>query len=170
MTAVYVSHNQVEIAEIADRIAVMYQGRIEQADTYINLYENPLRYFVSLFIGEKTTNFLRGEEVDKATAGRIAYTLTIRPDECSPVETPDSIRIDGEIVIIENLLHEHKKIAYIERTAVKAFENEFAMGELFGIELPIDYKVEKWQKFTIYVPLSSAKYFDQNGDRIYNLW
>ena len=170
VTAIYVSHNQVEIAEIADRIAVMYQGRIEQTDTYLNLYENPLRYFVSLFIGEKTTNFLRGEEAAEATGGRIHYTLTIRPHECTLAETPDSIRITGKVAIIENLLHEHKKIAYVEREGVKAFDNEFAMGELFGVELPIDYKIKKQEEITIYIPLSSAKFFGDTGERIYNLW
>jgi ABC-type sugar transport system ATPase subunit len=170
VTAIYVSHNQIEIAEVADRIAVMYQGRIEQTDTYTSLYENPRRYFVSLFIGEKTTNFLRPEEVERATGGRVRYSLTIRPGECSVSGTPDSIPIDGKVAIIENLIHEHKKIAYIERPTEKAFESEFAMGELFGIELPLDYPVEKWQEMRIYIPLERAKYFDRNGDRIYNVW
>ena len=170
VTAIYVSHNQIEIAEVADRIAVMYQGRIEQADTYTSLYDDPKRYFVSLFIGEKTTNFLRAEEVEHATNGRVGYSLTIRPGECSITEVTDSIPIDGKVAIIENLIHEHKKIAYIERPTGKAFESEFAMGELFGIELPLDYPVEKWQEMRIYIPLGRAKFFDRMGERIYNLW
>jgi ABC-type sugar transport system ATPase subunit len=159
IAAVYVSHNQVEIAEIADTMAVMHQGRFEQTGTFINLYSDPKRYFVSLFIGEKTTNFIRSEDVASLTGNKIRYKLTIRPDECGLEPVENSIKIEGEVALIEKFIPDKKQVAFIDWK-----------GELFGVELPIDYEIEKWQRVAMYIPLDKSKFFDESGDRIYNLW
>jgi len=59
LTAILVTHDQDEAMSIADRIAVMNQGRVEQFDTPINVYDRPATLFVTGFIG--TTNLLRGK-------------------------------------------------------------------------------------------------------------
>lgn len=158
ITAIYVSHNQIEIAEVSDKIAVMYQGRIEQVDTYENLYHNPKRYFVSLFIGDKSSNYIKREDVNKLTDGKINYKLTIRPNECIIGKADNSITISGEVAIIEKHISEKIKIAFIEWD-----------GSLFGVQLPIDYEIENRAKIDISVPLDKAKYFDNDNDRIYNI-
>ncbi len=58
ITAVYVTHDQAEALAIADRIAVMREGRIVQVGTGRELYEAPGSRFVADFIGE--ANFLAG--------------------------------------------------------------------------------------------------------------
>ncbi len=50
-TMVYVTHDQAEAMAMADRIAVMDQGRIQQFDTPQNLYERPKNRFVAEFVG-----------------------------------------------------------------------------------------------------------------------
>ena len=57
-TAVYVTHDQVEAMSMADRISVMYQGRIVQAASPIEVYRNPAAEFVAGFIGNPPMNFL----------------------------------------------------------------------------------------------------------------
>ncbi|MGV6849716.1 MAG: ABC transporter ATP-binding protein [Marinibacterium sp.] len=57
-TAIYVTHDQVEAMSLADRISVMYQGRIVQAATPIEVYRNPAAEFVAGFIGNPPMNFL----------------------------------------------------------------------------------------------------------------
>ncbi|MBM3598932.1 MAG: ABC transporter ATP-binding protein [Alphaproteobacteria bacterium] len=52
ITAVYVTHDQGEAMAIADRIAVMNRGRIEQLDTPRVIYEQPASLFVAGFIGQ----------------------------------------------------------------------------------------------------------------------
>ncbi len=55
-TAVYVTHDQAEALAIADRIALMKDGRIVQTGTGRQLYEEPADRFVAEFLGE--VNFI----------------------------------------------------------------------------------------------------------------
>jgi spermidine/putrescine ABC transporter ATP-binding subunit len=52
ITTIFVTHDQEEALAISDRIAVMYEGRIEQLDTPVAIYNYPQTDFVSRFIGE----------------------------------------------------------------------------------------------------------------------
>ncbi len=58
MTMLYVTHDQHEALSLADRIAVMRGGRIEQLGGAREIYERPRTRFVAEFIGE--TNFVKG--------------------------------------------------------------------------------------------------------------
>ncbi|MFG6178303.1 sn-glycerol-3-phosphate import ATP-binding protein UgpC [Halomonas sp. THAF12] len=58
VTAVYVTHDQVEAMTLADRLVVMNGGRIEQVGTPMHLYERPASRFVAGFIGSPAMNFL----------------------------------------------------------------------------------------------------------------
>ncbi len=59
LTAVYVTHDQVEALSMADRIAVMNAGKIVQIGTPAALYDRPATRFVADFIGE--ANFIDGQ-------------------------------------------------------------------------------------------------------------
>lgn len=61
LTAILVTHDQDEAMAMADRIAVMNRGRVEQLDTPVNVYDRPATAFVNGFIG--TSNLLRGKVV-----------------------------------------------------------------------------------------------------------
>jgi sulfate transport system ATP-binding protein len=54
VTSVFVTHDQDEALEVADRIVVMDKGRIEQTGTPQQVYEHPQTPFVHEFIGEST--------------------------------------------------------------------------------------------------------------------
>ena len=57
-TTVYVTHDQVEAMSLADRIAVMNEGRIVQVSTPVDIYRNPAARFVGSFIGNPPMNFI----------------------------------------------------------------------------------------------------------------
>jgi len=59
ITFIYVTHDQEEAMTMADRIAVMNQGQVEQLGTPRDVYEHPQSRFVADFIGE--TNFISGD-------------------------------------------------------------------------------------------------------------
>jgi len=61
VTAIYVTHDQKEALSIADRLAVMRDGRIEQVGSPHDVYSRPANAFVAGFIGE--TNFLPCEAI-----------------------------------------------------------------------------------------------------------
>ena len=57
-TFIYVTHDQIEAMTMGDRIVVMKDGYIQQIDSPINLYENPVNKFVAGFIGSPQMNFI----------------------------------------------------------------------------------------------------------------
>jgi multiple sugar transport system ATP-binding protein len=57
-TTVYITHDQLEAMAMADRIAVMNQGRVEQIGTPQEIYDRPHTMFVADFIGAPPMNFL----------------------------------------------------------------------------------------------------------------
>ena len=64
-TIVYVTHDQIEAMTLADRIAIMKDGIVQQLDTPRNVYENPLNLFVAGFIGSHSMNFVLTRVVKK---------------------------------------------------------------------------------------------------------
>jgi len=58
ITTVYVTHDQEEALAISDRIAVMYEGEIQQIGTPESIYSRPYNLFVSTFIGH--SNMMTG--------------------------------------------------------------------------------------------------------------
>ena len=59
-TIVYVTHDQIEAMTLADRIAIMDGGALQQAGTPMEVYHSPANRFVAGFIGSPSMNFLEG--------------------------------------------------------------------------------------------------------------
>jgi multiple sugar transport system ATP-binding protein len=57
-TTVYVTHDQVEAMTLGDRVCVLRDGRLQQADTPQALFDNPVNLFVAGFIGSPAMNFV----------------------------------------------------------------------------------------------------------------
>ena len=64
-TIIYVTHDQTEAMTLGDRIVVMNQGVVQQADTPQNLYAYPVNRFVAGFIGSPSMNFIKGLAMEK---------------------------------------------------------------------------------------------------------
>jgi multiple sugar transport system ATP-binding protein len=85
-TTVYITHDQLEAMAMADRIAIMNQGRIEQIGTPQEIYDRPRTMFVADFIGAPPMSFL-GVEAALQRGDR-------------------SIRVDGAAIEIPELLED----------------------------------------------------------------
>src|SRR3954453_5937626 len=57
-TIIYVTHDQIEAMTLADRIALLRDGKIEQLGTPLDLFERPVTRFVAGFLGSPKMNFL----------------------------------------------------------------------------------------------------------------
>ena len=97
VTMIYVTHDQVEAMTLADRIAVLRDGKLMQVGTPADLYDNPNSIFVAGFIGSPKMNFLTG----KFAAEEGCATLGIRSEHIDVVDSGG--KWSGEVVHAEDL-------------------------------------------------------------------
>jgi len=57
---IYVTHDQTEAMTLGQRIVIMHDGKVQQVDSPLELYERPVNRFVAGFIGSPAMNFLTG--------------------------------------------------------------------------------------------------------------
>jgi len=101
VTSVFVTHDQEEALEVADRIVVMNKGRIEQAGTPDLVYEHPANPFVLNFLGN--VNLFHGRLQSDLGAGdnSVAY---VRSHDIEIDRSPqDSTALKAEIKHIQKL-------------------------------------------------------------------
>ena len=70
-TMIYVTHDQIEALTLADRIAVMKGGVIQQLDEPLTIYNQPRNRFVAGFIGSPSMNFVKARIVEGSPAARL---------------------------------------------------------------------------------------------------
>jgi sn-glycerol 3-phosphate transport system ATP-binding protein len=110
VTSIYVTHDQTEAMTLADRLAVINDGRIEQMGAPIELYNNPQTLFVASFIGAPHINLIPVKfENKKLVCGNIKLpgfkklpedtelVLGIRPDFIKP-DTKGQLEIQVDLV------------------------------------------------------------------------
>jgi spermidine/putrescine ABC transporter ATP-binding subunit len=118
-TFVYVTHDQEEAMSMADRIAVMSDGRLEQLGTPTEIYKRPASRFVADFIGD--SNFFAATvDADVATLanGTRMPCLRGRSGPATLMVRPESIRVDAGGVLQGTVLHTSFLGSYV-RVAVE---------------------------------------------------
>jgi len=60
-TTIYVTHDQEEAMTLGDRVVVMSEGEIQQADTPLNVFHKPVNRFVASFVGMPPMNQIAGQ-------------------------------------------------------------------------------------------------------------
>lgn len=120
ITAILVTHDQEEAMTVADKIAVMNQGRLEQLDTPVGIYDRPKSLFVNNFVGncnqipahiaqrnvQGLLLSLPGEQkisIDTTEYGDLpvgkAVTLTVRPEQLRISTAPQPGFITGRMAM-----------------------------------------------------------------------
>jgi ABC-type sugar transport system ATPase subunit len=96
ITIVYVTHDQEEAMSLSDKVAVFFDGQIQQCGMPMELYERPENLFVAGFIGSPTMNFIRGNVVSvkpfKVGAGELSFTPQVASTRPTGVELVIGIR------------------------------------------------------------------------------
>src|SRR5205807_5411994 len=123
-TTVYVTHDQVEAMTMADRIAVMNEGRIEQLGAPLELYDRPANLFVAQFIGSPAMNVIDGQlrsANGEALGSRWPVSPAARGADGQAVKygiRPEHLQLgrDGvpaEVVVVEPMGHETELLVKI---------------------------------------------------------
>jgi len=100
-TMVYVTHDQIEALTLADRIAVMRGGIIQQLDSPQVIFNKPSNLFVAGFIGSPAMNMLNGELKGEN------FTLGSEQVSLAGYDANDALR-DGKVIV--GVRPEHTKI------------------------------------------------------------
>lgn len=97
-TMVYVTHDQLEAMTMADRIAVMDHGVLQQVGRPLEVYNDPANTFVATFIGAPGMNLLKGRpvETDRGLSVDLG-PLGIGPP-LAPTQAAAARRAGGEVV------------------------------------------------------------------------
>jgi multiple sugar transport system ATP-binding protein len=120
-TFMYVTHDQVEAMTMADRVALMVDGRLLQVAPPQEIYDDPADLRVAAFIGTPRINTLHAQPVvggfemagcrwalDVPGAGDAAVQLAVRPEWfqlCAPDDHPGGSRPAGVGVLQGSLVH-----------------------------------------------------------------
>jgi multiple sugar transport system ATP-binding protein len=163
VTTLYVTHDQLEAVALADRIAVMDLGVLQQVGTPAELFDQPANEFVAGFIGSPPMNMLHfrnasleGEDLLLEGAGPLirvpairsrlsaaiaggAHKLGIRPADVELRPPEGDVTIRGEVLLRERLGdHDHFLIDCAgEHLVVEATPHVAgAVGQAIGLFFP----------------------------------
>lgn len=176
-TMIYVTHDQLEALSLADRIAIMNDGTLQQIGTPREVFESPVNLFVADFIGEPPMNFIDGKisTEDDAYYFAAKYSSTKIP---LPVHQ-DAFRgkdIADEIMLGIRPHHlylgEEKELPHFKAT-VKVYESLGEEGilevDVSGITLIVltepDLHIRDGEDIVISLDVSAVLLFDKESGR-----
>ena len=103
-TFVYVTHDQAEAMTMADRIAVMQEGRIQQIGTPMEIYRRPANLFVAGFFGMPTMNLISGRLSDTSPprfqADNLDLKLSVGAAPCAATGRDVCLGVRSEHVLL----------------------------------------------------------------------
>jgi len=113
---VYVTHDQTEAMTLSSRVAVLYDGNLQQLDPPDRIYSYPANRFVASFIGSPQMNLVTLSCKDKvAQLGQTSIPLPnrfvpppevvlgMRPEQISIAQPDSPLTVEGTVFLVENL-------------------------------------------------------------------
>lgn len=172
-TMIYVTHDQIEALTLADRIAVMKDGIIQQLDTPLNVYNKPANAFVGGFLGSPAMNKIDGQFttrngaltfeaggfvldvdaypfVDRVESGQ-KVTLGLRPEHIVPTKGV-SPQFEVNLSLIEPMGNE-----------ILAWSDFEGISLVHRLSQEDDYAVGN--SFVVNIDTQKASFFDQTTGR-----
>jgi multiple sugar transport system ATP-binding protein len=104
-TTVYVTHDQREAMAMADKIAIMNKGQIEQIGTPREIYESPATVFVGDFMGSPAMNFISIDAVQGSASNQRANIGG------ALFGVPSRLTLDGAVPLLYGIRPEHIRLS-----------------------------------------------------------
>ncbi|SMF56756.1 iron(III) transport system ATP-binding protein [Xaviernesmea oryzae] len=141
VTTIYVTHDQEEALSLSDRIIVMNKGRIVQADTPRNIYEQPADQFVADFVGASNLLNVTVRIDDRGEAKAIIDTdtaLSLPPTLKGLLEGPAVLSIRPENIRLDSKPSAENAVRYTLRNTSYLGAREQVVVKVGDEELRVD--------------------------------
>ena len=175
-TIVYVTHDQIEAMTLADRIAVLKDGELQQVGTPYEIYNDPVSLFVADFMGSPGMNFIECIVKDEnliVESGGKKYELSIPCKEALNNSKLDVVMLGIRPEMLTEIQPSVEKNAYIHKIKfdVEVLEpmgaDTVAIGQWNGNEVMARLSPESGNTaskgFDLQVDTSKAILFDPNS-------
>lgn len=162
-TMIYVTHDQVEVMTMADRIVVLRDGKVEQIGKPLDLYNHPVNRFVAGFIGAPQMNFLEGRAnstgITLADSVGIPLVLTSPGSENVTIGVrPESIGVSldgtGDTTVTVQNIEQLGAITYIYST--------MTTGEPLTVQLASQLPLQRGQTLGVSFVAESLHVFNND--------
>ena len=195
VTTVYVTHDQGEAMTMADRVAVLRRGVLQQVGTPREVYDDPGTLFVAAFLGTPRTNLLEGAIY--ADAGKVVVdlgsqvlvlppddplralhtervTLALRADAMTPVGPGGTAWpvLRGTVRAVEHLGHEALvrldagTLPTSQARSLLELPGEPLAGGDVTVRVPAEGAPRRGESLELAVDPARLMFFDRAGDRI----
>ncbi len=171
-TMIYVTHDQIEALTLADRIAIMRGGIIQQLDQPHTIYNRPVNLFVAGFIGSPAMNFIKGETVDGgktfvfgdvrldlagyeggAILDRSKAILGLRPEHLEIVDMPIPGKTIPAVVEIDEPMGADS-LVWLE-----------VQGRQMSVRVPFEHRPKAGTPVHLKVDIAKSSLFDETNEQ-----
>jgi ABC-type sugar transport system ATPase subunit len=159
ITMIYVTHDQIEAISLANRIAIMREGRLQQYDTAQAIYREPANVFIAQFIGSPPSNIVRGEVTRRN--GSILFQTGKLWLDISPFKALLNRRADDSALVV-GIRPEHISVSKTKKSEA-ALPAEVYAVEPLGFETILDLKIDD----IIIRALIETEYSASVGERLF---
>jgi ABC-type sugar transport system ATPase subunit len=171
-TTVYVTHDQAEAMTLGHRVAVMNQGKLQQFDTPLVIYNQPANRFVAEFVGIPGMNFVEGQQKGQSLAALgVDWPLTASQNAALDSATRTlTVGIRPEHVNISAAPADGWLQASVYVTELMGSET-FVFLEVGGYRIvargAADFRAEPETAVWVKLDMSRAHFFDaESGNRL----
>ncbi|MCX5513044.1 ABC transporter ATP-binding protein [Kaistia algarum] len=172
-TMIYVTHDQVEALTLADRIAVMRDGVIQQLASPSEIYHRPVNRFVAGFIGAPAMNFVDGaietEGGPHFVAGDWRLDLAAYPFGAAPVAGPATLGFRPEHVELAAALDRQTiaaTVSVVEPMGADTVIWAEHAGTTFSIRIMSDVRIAPGTVLSPALDIARASLFAADGTRL----
>jgi multiple sugar transport system ATP-binding protein len=174
-TMIYVTHDQIEALTLADRIAVMQGGVIQQLDTPKAIYRAPVNRFVASFVGSPAMNFIPGRIARDGdvtfVAGGSRFSLNGYAFHGAATDAPAVLGIRPEHVEVTASADPSAVSARVEMVEPMGADSliwcRLADGTAFSIRHDADAQLRDGDTLTVRFPPDTLSLFDEtSGQRL----